>query len=440
MKLHKSFILWLPLLLLFLAYPQVTQGYSFTDGVEKVVLDNGLTILLKDNPAFDIVAVSVLSKIGSIYDPEEYEGLTYLTQRNLLSGTDSRSAREIVIELESLGVQLQAATSYDYAGVLFQSTPASFYQGLEILTDILTNPTFPTSELERERNRSLESLRSLGDDPFNQAVWSYFDLFYSGHPYSYPPLGTETGLTQVAQQHLLDWHKYMYQPEHLVISVVGNIETEQMVTFLTDHFATDSPDFTPSLQPRELDEFTYPPKHRQKVINQPTEAAILVMGYPAPASFHQDNAAMAVINSVLGGGMSSRLFTEVRDKRGLAYTAMSDYEPRLGPSTLLTFLATHPQNVDQAREQVLREIARFAQEGLPQEEIDRVALQKQGNYLMQNETNLNQGMLLGINELTGRGYQWLDEYINLFAHVSPEDIKQIAHKYFEFYTEVLITP
>jgi predicted Zn-dependent peptidase len=187
-------------------------------------------------------------------------------------------------------------------------------------------------------------------------------------------------------------------------------------------------------------EFVYPSEDREVVINIPTEAAFLILGYPAPDSFDEDSAAMSVINSVLGDGMSSRLFTEIREKRGLAYAAMSQYDERLGPSSLFTFLATHPQNVELAKEQVLSELQRFVTEGLTEEEITQVAAQKRGSYLLEQETNMSQAMMLAMTELTGRGYEWIDDYMTFFDDVTTDDIKRVAEKYFQNHTSILITP
>ncbi len=415
-------------------------GLNYTADVEKVVLDNGLTLLLKENPAFDIIAVGLLSGVGSVHDPEGLEGLTYLTQRNLLSGTADRTAQDIVIELESLGAQLQTAASYDYSAVLVQSTPSSFAASFAVFMDLLNHSVFPESEFERERRLSQAILASLTDDPMNAIVLSYLDLFYGEHPYKLSPYGSPAGLTAIDRQDAANWHRYLYQPEQVVVAVVGNFKAAELRPLLEDSFGSWQNGYTEGPTPRKQRDFVYPTEHRKRVINLPTEAAFLIMGYPAPASFDEDSAAMAVINSILGEGMASRLFTEIRDKRGLAYTAMSQYDDRLGPSNLLIFLATHPQNVKQAKEQVLLELKRLADEGLAEEEIRHIATRKRGMYLIQNETNLNQALMLAMTELTGWGYAWVDDYMTFFDDVTSADIKEAAHKYFQYYTEVLIIP
>lgn len=119
------------------------EAFRYTYNVQKVVLDNGVTLLLKENPAFDIIALTLLSRVGTIQDPAGLEGLTYLTQRNLLSGTVNRTALELITELESLGVQLLTATSHSYSPVFLQALPDSFPQAFAILLDVLNHSTFP---------------------------------------------------------------------------------------------------------------------------------------------------------------------------------------------------------------------------------------------------------------------------------------------------------
>jgi zinc protease len=436
---HVVFVLCLTFVLALPLHAAAAE-FNYTADVEKVVLDNGLTILLKENPAYDIIAMSVLTKGGSVRDPEGLEGLTFLTVRNLFSGTTNRTGEDIVVELESLGVQLQATASYDYSAVLLQAVPAAFEEALAVLLDMIENSTFPVEEFERERSLGFAALQSLYDDPSNALILEFLSFFYGEHPYRYSPYGSPEGLMAIQPDHAASWNRYLFQPDQVVVSLVGSFDKEELLAVLRESFGRWENSFTGTPEPRSEAEFIYPAEDRQMVFNLPTEAAFLIIGYPAPNTFAADAAAMAVINTVLGEGMSSRLFTEIRDKRGLAYTAVSIYDERMGPSSLLTFLATHPQNVEQAREQVLVEVRRFAEEGLSQEEIAWVAAQKRGSYLLNNETNLTQSVLLGVTELIGFGYGWVDQYMDFWDNVTPEDVKAAAQKYFQNYTEVLITP
>ena len=439
-KLNRIIVLSLLVLILMSVSTLDIEAFNYTDDVQKIVLDNGVTLLLKENPAYDIIALALMSSVGSVHDPVGLEGLTFLTQRNLISGTKTRTGQELVMELESWGVQLQTLASYDYSAILLQTMPSTFEQSFAVLMDIIDSSNFPELEFERERMLSQMQLQSLTDDPTNAVLLAYLELFYGEHPYKFTPYGSDVGLATIQREDLHDWHQYIYQPEHLVISVVGNFSTEKLLTTLKDSFGVWESDYAGSHSPREQVPFIYPDENREIEINVPLEAAFLVMGYSAPDSFDEDSAAMTVINGILGGGMSSRLFTEIRDKRGLAYTAISQYDDRLGPSNFFTFLATHPLNLEQAKEQVLVEIGRFATEGLTEEEIAQVAVREKGLYLLGNETNMSQATTLAMAELTGRGYEWVDEYMNFFDGVTPEDIKKVAEKYLQHYTGVIITP
>lgn len=441
MRKTKSLVLCLILTIILVSgFTWQAIAFNYTDNVQKIVLDNGITMLLKENPAYDIIAISLMSRVGTIEDPVGLEGLTYLTQRNLISGTEDRSSQDLVMELESWGVHLQTVASYDYSGVLLQSMPSTFEQSFAILMDIMNNSTFPVSEFERERVLSQMQLQSLSDDPTNALLMAYLELFYGEHAYKYTPYGSSVGLTTIQREDLIGWHKYIYRPEHIVISIVGNFVTSDLLPFLEENFGAWEDSYTADNLPRKEIPFVYPSEDRDVVINIPMEAAFLVLGYPAPDTFDEDSAAMTVINGILGGGMSSRLFTEIRDKRGLAYTAISQYDGRLGPSNFFAFLATHPSTLEQAKEQVLHEVNRLATEGLSEIEIARIAVQERGSYLLNSETNMSQAITLATVELTGRGYEWVDEYMTFYDNVTSEDIKNVARKYFQYYTGVTITP
>ncbi|WP_461370698.1 M16 family metallopeptidase, partial [Candidatus Darwinibacter acetoxidans] len=175
---------------------------NYTANVQKVVLDNGLTLLLKENPAFDIIALALLSEVGTIYDPQGFEGLTYLTQRNLVSGTENRQALELITELESLGVTLNTLATNDISAVVLQALPDSFAASFEIVLDIIENSVFPEEEFARERDLSLTELMSLTDDPVNALVLAYQEVFYGDHPYRYTAYGSYEGLLAVQREHL----------------------------------------------------------------------------------------------------------------------------------------------------------------------------------------------------------------------------------------------
>ncbi|HPT84026.1 MAG TPA: pitrilysin family protein [Limnochordia bacterium] len=423
------------------AFPALAaEPFRYTENVQKVVLPNGVTLLLKENPAFDLIALTLLSKVGSVHDPLGLEGLTYLTQRNLLSGTANRTAAELVLSLESLGVQLQTLTAPNFSGVYLQALPESFLAGYGILLDIIANSVFPAAEFERERTVGMAALQSMLDDPQYAVLFAYLEAFYGDHPYKYTAYGSLEGLATVQAELLPAWKEYVYAPEHLVVAVVGNFKTEELLPLLEETLGSWEADYAAAVEPREEVHFEHPAENREFAFNIPLDAAFLVMGYPAPDAFHEDSAPMAVIASILGGSFSSRLNMEIRDRLGLAYIVFSEYDERLGPSNFYTYVVTQPGNVELVKEQIAQHVQRIAAEGLTEAEIAEVAAYQRGLYLLQNETNLAQALLLAQAEVTGRGYQWMDEYMTFFDRVTPEDVKRVAAKYLQYYTSFVVGP
>ena len=441
MKKRISLALVLVLLAALSAVPVLAEDtFSITQDVQRVTLSNGITVVLKENPAFDIVAMVIMSDVGSVQDPFGLEGLTYLVQRNLISGTENRTSLDIITELESLGTQLQTTSLQDYSSIMLQCQPDNFLASFDIVLDLLNNSTFPEAEFERERALSLAVIQSLYDDPVNAMFLTQWELFYGDHPYRYSPYGSWEGVSAAQREQVKDWQKYMYLPQHLTVAVVGNFNSEELLPVLEGTLGSRQGEYSGSPAPKEAMPFVYPPEDREMTINLPTGAAFLMLGYPAPDTFNPDNAVMAVINSVLGDGLSSRLLVEIRDKLGLVYETGSYYDERLGPSNILTYAITHPDNVDLVREKITEQLQLFASEGLTSEEIAGVAAKLRGNHLLNNETNISQALLLATAEMTGRGYEWIDEYLAFFDHITPEDIKRVASEYFQNYTGILITP
>lgn len=428
------------LLLGLVIIPVEAQDFGFTGDVQKVELSNGITVLIKENPAVDIVSMVLLSNVGTAYDPQGLSGLTYLTQQTMMKGTESLNSQELALALESQGISMAAQTSFEMSALVFQSTTKGFETAVDLFWDVLKHPVFPEAEVDWAKQLAFYGARSLADQPINEVVWTFFAELYGDSGYGRPPIGLVDTIPQLTLADVREWYSVIYQPENLVISVVGNVETAKVVVLLEAQIGQWQPQAPSGRLTINQAKFQPATKTQQKVINKPTQAAWMVIGYPAPSSQEEDKAAMAVLNAMLGGGMGSRLFTEVRDKRGLAYAIQSGYDPNFGPSCIFAFLGTHPSQVDEARSQVLAQFNRFAQEEVTDEELQTAITLVRGQYLMQNETNATQAVVLSINELLGPGYAWADEYPRLISAVTKADVQAVAQKYFQGYVEALIVP
>lgn len=331
-------------------------------------------------------------------------------------------------------------TAFEMAALVFQSTTDKFDSGIQLFWDVLKNPVFPESEVEWAQQLAYYGVLSLMDQPTTEVVLTFLKEFYGETGYGMSPLGSLETIPNLTRDDLVDWYSVIYQPQNLVISIVGNVETAEVIALLEEEIGSWQPPKSSGRLIPNRAAFTPPIQSSQKQINKPTQAAWMILGFPAPSAVEEDGAAMAVLNAVLGSGMGSRLFTEVRDQRGLAYVIMSEYAPYYGPSHILAFLGTHPSTVDEARAQVLEQFNRFVNEELTDEELEIASTLVRGQYLMNNETNLSQAVVLGTNELLGPGYEWADEYPRLISSVTKRDVQETAEEYFKAYVEALLVP
>jgi zinc protease len=400
------------------------------------ILPNGLTLIVKPNSANEVVAVDVFLKSGPLYETPDQRGISSLTQRVLIRGSATRSAREIAVETESVGAELTAGVGNEYGYVSLSTTRAGLDKGLEVLLDVLQHPSFTESELEKERQMLVEMLAAREDRPFEAAYTGFINLFYAGHPF-----GTRTGdlirtVGNLTKADLESWYKKVYVPNNMVVSIVGKVNPAAVGKLIKNSLG--------KLSKGVILQMTAPavkPAPQDRVINaeKKTNATFLVLGYPAPALQSKDAVVMEVVNRILGGGGEARLYMELREKRGLAYTVYSDYVKMSGQSYICAIMATNPNNFKAARDGIVKEFKRLTTTPVPAAELNAAKRAVKGSYMMSQETNSAQSGLLGRYELLGFGYQYDQKFPRLIGRVTAADVKRVARKYFRHYTMGVIS-
>ena len=428
------FLIGFTLLLLFINFTTLSikasnsTDYKFTEDVQKAELSNGITVLLRENPAFDIVALAAVSNVGYKHEPQEMAGLNYLSQNMLLTGTDNRTSAEIDEDIESLGINFDASTSYEYSILSLQTTTNTFRDGLEIYFDLWKNSVFAEEELESEKNFAQNELDARKDNPVNEAVFNFLELYYDDHPYGQPIEGSREGHQAIEVEHVKEWNQIIYNPENIVISVVGNIDIDDTVNILEEKIGNWTVNNNLNLKPEEP-EFNPPQENQQKTVERITEASWLILGHGAPSALEKDSAAMRVLNAILGEGMDSRLFRNIREE-GLAYSTGSSYESFYGPAVMFTFTGTQATQVENVQSKIKDELARFVEDQVKKEELNNAREYIKGQFLIDNETCMSQAVSMAAYEVMDRGYSWLDEYPSIIDQVTAEDIKEVADEYF----------
>jgi zinc protease len=411
-----------------------TARTSLSTNVVTKVFSNGLTLLIKPNYDHDLVSVNLFARMGTLYESPSKKGISVLMQRCLLyGGTTNREPDSIYHGLELAGAHWNSSSSLDYGNVWLTVTKSGFERALEIYFDIIRHPQFAAWDVEIGKKERIQQLKTRDDQPFN-IVSSLFDKgFYGEHPYSWLTIGSIDTVEALTREDLIEWHSKIYIPNNMVFTVVGNVNPAEIIKKFEDVFGKMKKGRLPKKSSQPM-----PVLEKDIVFHQPQniQGAYLVLGYPAPSARSKDAPVMDLIAVTL----SNRLYSELRDKRGLVYHASSSYQTMVGPSAITGITVTAPENYSMVRDGIIAEFKKFCDEPVSPLELQSAQKYLKGTFVMSQETNAAQGRLLGIYELLGYGYKYADKYPELIEKVTPEDIRRVARKYFNHYVLAVVAP
>ncbi len=403
--------------------------------VAKYALDNGMTLIVKENHANRIAAAKLLVKSGAWSEASSEVGIRNFAQELLLKGTTKRTAEQIAFETDSKGISLSTDVADDYLTITMVSTSEFFADGLEILADIVMNPSFPEKEIEAERERILESIKAQEDDQFTSARLLFQKALYGEHPYGNNPLGTPESVGAIDREALARYHGSHYVPNNLVVAVVGDIDAGEARDMLEEKFR----DFRPSVLPQKP-KLEIRAKEGNASLAKEREQTFILMGFRAAPIINSDYPALKVLSSTLGGGSSSRLYVDLRGKRGLAYVVGSFYPSRSEDSYLAAYIGTAPENEGEVVELILREFEELKSKPVPEEELAVAKKSIIGDFELDHESNERQAFYLAWYEAIGVGYGYDTRYPIEVEKVTATDAQRAAQKYLEKLVIVRVGP
>src|SRR5439155_4873573 len=310
-------------------------------------LDSGLVGLAQENPAAPAVAVSVLVRVGSRWESDDNAGITNLLQQVLVKGTTSRSAFDIAEAAEAMGGSLSASGDTDYAEIKGTALARHWKALLALIADVTLRPALPPAEIDNERRVIASGIKNRLDQPFPLTYDTMMGRLFRSHPYGAPSLGRAAAVEALDRQALADHYDRYYRAGRIIVAVSGQVPAREVADEVSRLFASaprdretgDAPLGVP--QSAALDRL---------VINRPAAQAQIMLGFLAPPIGDPDYAAVKVLQMALGGGMAGRLFSELRDKQGLAYSTGALYPARVEPGFFLAFIGTAPASAGKAEE------------------------------------------------------------------------------------------
>lgn len=404
--------------------------------VARRVLSNGMTVLVREDPGVGVVAASLQVRAGSLFETEATAGITNFMQRVLVRGTEKHSALALVEAAEELGGSLEASGEVESAEIRGAAIARQWEPLLGLLAEVVLQPTFPAAEVERERRLLLGQLQTRADNPFPRAFDTALRDMYGPHPYAWPALGRPESVTQMSRDALVAHYRTIYRPDRMVLAVSGNVPRAAVVAAAERLFrrlpsAAGAPT-APSVEPT--------PRAEPRIVERDARQAQVLVGFLAPPVVHTDYAAVRVLAMVLGGGMSSRLFTELRDRRGLAYSVGVLATARTGPALFAPYLGTAPGNADAALAGMLAEVERIRAEVIGEQELGRARAYLLGTLARDRRTSARLAWHLAFYELIGAGWDWPQRFVRAVESVTGADVTRVAQRYLVRPTVVVLRP
>jgi len=400
----------------------------------KTVLDNGLTVLSEKIDSVRSASVGVWVKIGSRFEQAKENGLSHFLEHMMFKGTPKRTPFKIAQSLESLGGTLNAFTGKEVTCYFANTQDIHLSHSVEVLSDIVCHSIFPEKEIGKEQMVILEEIKSIKDTPEDYIFDIFTEQIFPDHALGRPVIGREENITRFNRQITLDfWHKN-YNPAEMIISAAGNFDHKQLVTLVQKFFTLQGRTNKKHLKPVKA------AKSKFYIYNQPINQAHICIGGESCSYLSPDRLPLLIINTYLGGGMSSCLFQKLREKKGLVYNVYSftDFYSDIG--LLGVYAAADPKKLDHVQKLLLNEIEILCKKFISTKNIRMVKEQLKGNLVLSLENTSNRMSKLAKNELYFKDYISVDDLLQQVEEVSREEIEHAIQKYLDpahFITVVL---
>lgn len=392
---------------------------------KKTVLSNGVRVVTEQHSQSKSVSIGVWVLTGTRDEAPEDVGLSHFVEHLVFKGTKTRNAYQIAKSLESLGGDLNAYTTREYTNYHCLVLKEDWKTGLEVLADLVCNMKISKKDFELEKKVILQEI-AMSDDTPEDIIYDYlFEGAYGNHPLGRQILGQSETISRMTQKKVFEFYKHFYQGSNLIISAAGSVDHDQFVIECQKFFKT-SKKYQPNTQRRAPRWKPY-----RKVIEKDMEQAHILMGLPA-TSFHDEYRFEAfILNSLLGGGMTSRLYQAVREKQGLAYTVFSGLNTNVDSGNITIYAGTDTQNVKRVVNIIADEVLKIKKQGLRTSDLSLFKTQVRGQLLMGSEDIENRMSSLGVNEMIFEGYRSVEQVIKEVEKVSEKSMKDYLRQHFD---------
>jgi len=396
------------------------------DMITSTVLDNGVRVITEHVEHMHTVSIGIWVANGSRHESPECNGVAHFIEHLLFKGTGRRTARQISLEIDSMGGILNAFTGHEYVCYYAKVLAKFLPRVTDLLSDIFLHSAFPADEIERERKVILQEIKMRDDSPEEAIHDRFHQNFWSGHALGNSILGTEETINGLSREVVAQYKQSRYRPDDIIISAAGSVNHETLVGLVAAEFSVLSSGWKP-------DGLGFRPQggRRVNLCERDLEQTLICMGTRALQQDHPDRYAMHLLTTILGGGMSSRLFQEVREKKGLAYSVYSYVISHADSGALVVHSGTEQKHCCEVIDIALTEMKRLKHEPVTPAELDSAREQIKGKLLMSLESSDSLMTRLAKNVIYLGHHQPVENILAGFDAVSTQDVMDCAAKLFD---------
>jgi len=401
------------------------QAIDDLSKVRRTVLPNGMAVVSEEMPHLRSVSIGIWIRTGSRHEAPEVNGISHFVEHMVFKGTGTRSAEEIAKTVDSIGGNLDAFTAKETICFNVKVLDEHLGIAMDVLSDLVLNPVFHKDDITKERGVILEEIKMDEDNPDYLVHEIFVQNFWKNHPLGRPILGTKDTVRKFEQKLLLDYYGARFLPGNMVLSAAGNIHHEELVKRVSERFG--------HLKPLANVVSDEPPKAQPKIVlknKKSLEQVQICLGVPSYSISHRSRYSSFVLNTLLGGGMSSRLFQNIREKQGLVYSIFSELNPYRDTGMMTVYAGTSKDSAPKVVNSIVREFRQLKDSPVSVEELGRAKAQLKGSLMLSLESSMARMSNLARQEMYYERFSSMNEIMERVEAVSIEDVQNCAREFF----------
>jgi len=394
--------------------------------IRREVMPNGLTLITEEMKHIRSICIGIWVKTGSRDEDREWNGISHFVEHMVFKGTQHRSAEEIARQVDSIGGNIDAFTAKECVSFSMKVLDEHLPIALDVLSDLVLNPVFDGQDITRERGVILEEIKMDEDNPDYLVHEIFTQNFWKDHPLGRPILGTRDTVKRFERTPVFDFYSQRFIPGNVIITAAGNLNHQRFVELVTKHFE--------KMKPASNGFHSAPPKIVPKIIlknKKSLEQVQICVGVPSYPITHEKRHSSYILNTLLGGGMSSRLFQNIRERQGLAYAIYSDLNPYRDTGCLSIYAGTSRESAVKVVESVVSEFQKLKAELVSPEELQRAKDQLKGSLMLSLESSSARMSNLARQEMYFDRFYGLDELIQKIEAVTAAELQELANFFFQ---------